>query len=106
LGCPARFILTGENESDHGQAIPLIKDQKTDFIIADKGYDSQAIIDAIESKGAETVIPPRNIWNTMREYDHHIYKERNTIECMFNKLKQFRRVSSRRSFMSLRSLFG
>jgi len=95
LGCPTRFILTGGNESDYGQAIPLIQDQNADFILADKGYDSQTILDAIESKGAKPVIPPRNIWNTMREYDHHIYKERNAIERMFNKLKQFRRVSSR-----------
>ena len=96
LGCPTRFILTGGNESEYGQALPLIENQKADFIIADKGYDSQEIVDAIKAKGAEAVIPSRRrIWHKAREYDQHIYKERNAVERMFNKLKQFRRVSSR-----------
>ena len=95
LGCPTRFILTGGNASDYTQAIPLIDGQDAEKIVADKGYDSQAIIDAIETKGAEPVIPPRSLRKTQREYDRYIYKERNVIERMFNKLKQFRRVSSR-----------
>jgi transposase len=95
LGCPTRFILTGGNASDYTQAIPLIEGQGAEHIVADKGYDSQTIIDAIEAKGAEPVIPPRSQRKTKRVYDRYIYKERNVIERMFNKLKQFRRVSSR-----------
>ncbi len=64
-------------------------------MIADKGYDSQSIVDAITLKGAEAVIPSRSLRKTSRDYDRHIYKERNAIERMFNKLKQFRRVSTR-----------
>ena len=95
LGCPTRFILTGGNASDYTQAIPLIEGQAADQIVADKGYDSQAIIDAIEATGTEAVIPPRSLRKTKREHDRAIYKERNVIERMFNKLKQFQRVSSR-----------
>ncbi|MBD0391041.1 transposase, partial [Wolbachia endosymbiont of Pentalonia nigronervosa] len=32
---------------------------------------------------------------TPREYDKELYKERNLIERMFNKLKNFRRVATR-----------
>lgn len=95
LGCPTKFILTGGNESDYNQALPLIEDQQADFVLADKGYDSQAIVDAIRSKGAEPVIPPRSLRKMPRDYDHHIYKERNAIERMFNKIKQFRRIATR-----------
>ncbi|WP_428559744.1 MAG: IS5 family transposase [Solidesulfovibrio sp. DCME] len=95
LGCPTKFILTGGNESDYNQALPLIEDQQADFVIADKGYDSQAIVDAIRSKGAEPVIPPRSLRKMPRDYDRHIYKERNAIERMFNKIKQFRRIATR-----------
>ena len=95
LGCPTRFILAGGNASDYTQAIPLIDGQGAEKIVADKGYDSQAIIDAIEAKRAEPVIPPRRLRKTQRKYDRYIYKERNVIERIFNKLKQFRRVSSR-----------
>ena len=95
LGCPTRFILTGGNASDYTQAIPLIERQNAEYIIADRGYDSQAIIDAITATGAKPVIPSRSLRKAKREYDRHIYKERNVIERMFNKLKQFRRISSR-----------
>ena len=95
LGCPTKFILTGGNASDYTQALPLIEDQQADFVIADKGYDSQSIVDAINLKGAEPVIPSRSLRKISRDYDRHIYKERNAIERMFNKLKQFRRVSTR-----------
>lgn len=94
LGCPTCFILTGGNTSYYTQAIPLIEEQKADHIVADRGYDSQAIIDAIEAKGAEPVIPPRSLRKTKREYDRSIYKERNVVERMFNKLKRLGRVSS------------
>ena len=95
LGCPTKFILTGDNESDYTQALPLIEEQQADYVLADKGYDSQAIVDAINLKGAEPVIPSRSLRKMPREYDRHIYKERNAIERMFNKIKQFRRVATR-----------
>ena len=95
LGCPTRFILTGGNESDYLQAVPLIENQQADYVIADKGYDSQAIVDAIKSKGAEPVIPARSHRKASRDYDRYIYKERNAIERMFNKIKQFRRIATR-----------
>jgi len=55
LGCQTKVILTGGNASDYTQALPLIEGQPADFVIADKGYDSQAIVDAIHLKGAEAV---------------------------------------------------
>jgi transposase len=33
-------------------------------------------------------------WNS-RDYDQHYYKERHLIECLFSKIKQYRRVFSR-----------
>ena len=51
LGCPTRFILTGGNASDYTQAIPLIEGQSAEKIVADKGYDSQAILMPLKQKG-------------------------------------------------------
>ncbi|HGK6649754.1 TPA: transposase, partial [Legionella pneumophila] len=39
--------------------------------------------------------PPKSHRKVLREYDKDIYKERNLIERMFNKLKHFRRVATR-----------
>ena len=66
-----------------------------DFILADKGYDSNAFIKAIEMSGAQPVIPPRSNRLDQRIYDEEIYKERNLIERLFQKLKNFRRVATR-----------
>jgi transposase len=55
LRCLTKFIFTGGNESDSSQAVPLIENQQADFVIAYKGYDSQPIVDAVKSKGAEPV---------------------------------------------------
>jgi transposase len=45
--------------------------------------------------GAEAVIPTKSNQNTPRDYDKDLYKERNLIERIFNKLKYFRRVATR-----------
>lgn len=41
------------------------------------------------------VIPPKRNRKVQRDYDTHLYKERNRIERFFSKLKQFRRVATR-----------
>lgn len=64
-------------------------------MIADKGYDSDAVMEQIQAMGAEAVIPPKANRLEQRVYDHDFYKERHLIEGFFNKLKQFRRVFSR-----------
>jgi transposase len=64
-------------------------------VLADKGYDSNALVDAIEAKGAAAVIPPKANRLEQREYDADLYKERNQVERFINRLKQFRRVATR-----------
>lgn len=67
----------------------------TDAVIADKGYDSDALVAVIEATGAEAIIPPRSNRNTQRHVDWHRYKARNLVERFFNRLKQFRRIATR-----------
>ena len=66
-----------------------------DAVLADKGYDADYIIEAVEDMGAIAVIPPKSNRRTPREYDKELYKERNLIERLFNKLKHFRRIATR-----------
>jgi hypothetical protein len=55
-------------------------------VIADKGYDSERVLQKVAELGAIAVIPPRSNRKTQREYDHELYKERNQIERTFNRL--------------------
>ena len=64
-------------------------------MIADKGYDSDAFVEAIESRGAEAVIPPKSNRVNPRGYDRHAYRERNVCERFWSKAKQYRRVATR-----------
>ena len=95
LGNPLNFILTPGQRNDITQAEFLIKDFKNTAVIADKGYDSNALINVITDNKSQVVIPPKKNRKTMREYDVHLYKERHLIECFFGKIKHFRRVFSR-----------
>ncbi|VVC42729.1 Transposase DDE domain,Putative transposase IS4/IS5 family [Cinara cedri] len=95
LGNPLRFFVTAGQRSDYVKALDLVEGKKMAALIADKGYDANYMIKAAEAINAEPVIPPRSNRKTPREYDKELYKERNLIERMFNKLKNFRRVATR-----------
>lgn len=95
LGLLLRFVLTPGQESDFNPAPELLSGFSKSFILADKGYDSNAIINQIKSQNSIPVIPPKSNRKIQRFYDHHIYKERSLIENFFYKLKNFRRIASR-----------
>ena len=49
LGNPVRLILTGGQAADVTQGEPLIADIKAEHVIADKGYDGNELVGAIEA---------------------------------------------------------
>ena len=77
------------------KAPDLIRDSQADNVIADKAYDSDALIGQIEAQGATPVIPSRENRNEPRDYDRQDYKKRNVVERFINVLKQSRRVATR-----------
>jgi transposase len=97
LGNPLDFILTPGQASDIGQAENLLAltPEGVEALLADKGYDSDAFVQAVQEKGLEVVIPPKNNRNHPHTCDWVIYKERHLIECFFSKMKHYRRVFSR-----------
>jgi transposase len=48
-----------------------------------------------DARGTEAVIPPRKNRKTQYDYDKAIYKQRNIIERMFCRLKDWRRIATR-----------
>jgi transposase len=95
LGNPVEFILTGGQEADINQGVALIEGHDAEVVIADKGYDGDDFVAAIEATGAVAVIPPKKNRIFKREYDEVLYKERNLAERFINRIKQYRRVATR-----------
>ena len=95
LGNPLDFILTGGQAADVTQAYVLVEGVQATYALMDKAYDADKLIEQLKLQGIIPVIPPKSNRKKFREYDKHIYKERNLIECFIGKLKQFRRVFSR-----------
>jgi transposase len=90
-----KVILTAGQAHDLSQAKELIQEQKAEHVIADKGYDSDDFVAVVAAQGAKPVIPPRSNRKTPREYDKHLYKERNRVERFLNRAKHYRRVATR-----------
>lgn len=95
LGYPIKFILTGGQASDIKQAIPLLEGIEAEACLADKAYDADVFITYLESRSIKLVIPPKANRKESRGCDFYQNKERHGVECMFGKLKYYRRVATR-----------
>ena len=73
----------------------MLEDVQGDAVLADKGYDSNAIRAAIAAADMTAVIPSNRARKTIIPHDATLYRQRNRIERCFNKLKHFRRIATR-----------
>ena len=64
-------------------------------LIADRAYDARKLRDWLAERGCEAVIPPNPTRKHPHPYDAEAYKQRNLIERMFCRLKDFRRIATR-----------
>ena len=64
-------------------------------ILGDKAYGTNEIRQYIDSKEAFYTIPPKSNSHNPWHCDWWVYKERHLVECFFNKIKHFRRISTR-----------
>lgn len=77
------------------QAAALLDGLKPAAVIADKAYDADHLHQLLRQIRAEPVISPRPDRALKHPCDARLYKERNGVERMFARLKQFRRVATR-----------
>ena len=105
-GRPIILTLTGGQVSDHTGAkllyssLPDFRDRKTTkrhkaVLLGDKGYDSDEFRDALKAKKIRACIPGRINRKKQIEYDKSLYKQRNLVERMFGRLKDWRRIATR-----------
>ncbi len=64
-------------------------------IVGDKGYTGRPVRDYLRRHGISAVIPQLKTEKTPRLMDWDLYRERNVVERLVGRLKQFRRVATR-----------
>ncbi|MDR2032024.1 MAG: transposase, partial [Azoarcus sp.] len=77
------------------KALELIEGIEGQCLLADRGYDTDAIIGKAEEVGMQVVILPKKNRKVQREYDKHLYRQRHLIENAFLHLKRWRGIVTR-----------
>jgi transposase len=75
-----------------GRGRPRIRPQR---LVGDKGYSTEKVREYLRSRGIGAVIPHRVDQRARASFDRRAYRERNRIERLINRLKQFRRIATR-----------
>jgi transposase len=94
-GMPVRLFVTDGTTADCRLALPLIRGMTVEMLLADRGYDTDEIINYCKDNGIEAVIPPKKNRVVRRGFDDYIYRLRHLVEDAFLKLKQWRGVATR-----------
>lgn len=79
---------------------------RTRYLLADKGYDADALRRSLRQAGAVPVIPGRRNRKRAIRYDKQRYRDRHLIENAFCRLKDFRRVATRYDKLAANFLSG
>jgi transposase len=95
LGNLVRFVLLPGHRFDTVGVPPLIDGLSFAALIADKAFDSNAIIADLDQRGAKVVISQHPRRAKPLPLDAEMYKWRHLIENFFCKLKEFKRIAMR-----------
>lgn len=94
-GKPVRFHLTAGTVADCSQAIPLLEGLDIKVLLADRGYDTNKILEYTQEHNITAVIPPKRNRKIQREYDKDLYKLRHLVENAFLHFKLWRGIATR-----------
>lgn len=96
-GLPLAAILTPGQAHDSTVAAALqeLHPRRAKVLLGDKGYDTDAIRQDALSHGTFPVIAAKADRRERPTFRPELYRERNRIERLVNRLKQFRRIATR-----------
>jgi len=95
-GLPILLKLTAGQAHDGRSASDMLDGLgQGQILLADRGYDSDALRAQLEKQGAWGNIKPMPNRVNIPSFSSYLYRFRNLVECFFNKLKHFRAVATR-----------
>lgn len=92
---PVSLAVTEGAVADSSLAWPLIQGIEAEYLLANKGYDTNEIIAAARELGITPVIQPKRNRRKKRDYDQALYRLRHLVENEFLEFKQWRGVATR-----------
>ena len=90
-----KLAITPGQASDKTTAPLLLGALRPAPVIADRGYDSMALVNFVAKRGGEAHIPTQSRVRIQRSVPGELYRQRNLVERFFCTLKQFRRIATR-----------
>ena len=92
---PVRMFITEGTTADCTQAGELVEGIDADYLLADRAYDTDAILGTCARQGIEAVIPAKRHRKHVRKHDEHLYRHRHLVENAFLWLKRWRGIATR-----------
>jgi transposase len=106
-GRPRVLLLSAGNINDITMARELVEAAGPfDRLLADRGYDADHLRKLLAERNAEAVIPTTTSRRRPIPYDTVAYRRRNTVERLWARLKDFRRVATRYDKLAANFLAG
>jgi transposase len=89
------MFITEGTTADCTQAGELIEGIDAEYLLADKAYDTDAIINQCQDRDIEPVIPSKRNRKQPRAHDRYLYRQRHLVENAFLWLKRWRGIATR-----------
>jgi transposase len=86
---------TSDSETPDAETPDAVQRLSLGAVLADKGYDSDDLLEYVASLKAEAVIPAKKNRTVQRPLNRELYKDRNKVERFFNWVKHYRRIATR-----------
>lgn len=94
-GMPLRAVITEGARADCKEACAVIDGFAAEALLADRAFDTDAVVEEAIQRGMKVVIPPKKSRKKKREYDRYLYKARHLVENAFLHLKRWRGIATR-----------
>jgi transposase len=107
FGKPINFVLTGGERHEVVAFPEMVKGGKVKrqrrgrpkhrsrYLVGDKAYSSQEIRQQLRRSGTTPIIPKRSNEKRRGRFNRGLYRERNRVERLINRLKHYRRIATR-----------
>ena len=88
-GMSVRMVVTAGTVANCTPAEALIEGIDAEYLLADRGYDTNRILAAARGAGMEPVIPLKRSRKSPQPYDAVLYQVRHLVENCFRKSRGY-----------------